>query len=106
MNNETPAVTPQADAAPSGARPAAPPLRTRNQSRASAMADGLALRAKWKAALPEARSAWPKLGAEELVQVAGNFHRLAGLVQLRQQLSREESDRQVRTFFDKHLLSV
>jgi len=45
---------------------------------------------------------WPKLPHEELVQVDGNFHRLAGLVQMRQQVSREEADQQVKAFLARH----
>jgi hypothetical protein len=37
-----------------------------------------------------------------LVQVDGNFHRLAGLVQMRQQVSREEADQQVKAFLARH----
>jgi hypothetical protein len=84
--------------------PAAPaaPVRTRNQIKATALGDLMAGRSKWKGLLPEARSIWAKVPPEELARVDGSFHRLAGLVQLRYHLSREESDRQVRAFFDKH----
>jgi hypothetical protein len=82
--------------------PAAAPARTTKQIRASALVDGRAVKAKWKTLIPEALALWPRVHAEELANVKGNFHVLAGLVQLRHQLSREESDQQVRAFFDKH----
>jgi hypothetical protein len=81
---------------------AAAPARTSKQIRASALVDGRAVRSKWKALIPEALALWPEVHAEEMANVRGDFHVLAGLVQLRHRLSREASDQQVRTFFDKH----
>lgn len=76
--------------------------RTRKQISASLLADGLALKARWKTLIADAKSVWPKISAEELASAHGDIHRLAGMVQLRCQLSREESDRQVKAFFAKH----
>ena len=76
--------------------------RTRSQVRASAIADGLAAKDKWKTLIGEARAAWEKVSSDDLAKVDGDFHRLAGLIQLRYQISREESDRQARDFFDRH----
>lgn len=95
-NGKAPAIT---DDAP--ARVTLPP-RTKNQLKASALADGLALKAKWKTLIPAAKAKWDKLHAEELEKVDGSVHRLAGLVQLRQQLSRDETDRQVAAFMAQH----
>ncbi len=78
--------------------PAAPP-RSNRQSRASALIDALAVRSNWQTLIAEARALWPAVHAEEMAKVMGDFHVLAGLVQLRQHLSREESDQQVRAFF-------
>jgi len=78
------------------------PPRTKSQLRASALAEGLAIKAKWKTLITEAKTVWPKVHAEELATAGGNFHVLAGLVQMRCQISREESDRQVKAFLDKH----
>ena len=80
--------------------------RTKNQIKASSIADGVALRAKWKVLAGDARSVWTKLAPEELAKIDGDFHRLAGLVQLRYQLTRAESDQQVRDFFARHALAV
>ncbi len=79
--------------------------RTNNQIRASATADSFALKVKWKTLLASAHALWPKVPAEELAGVDGNIHKLAGLVQLRYRLDREESNRQVQEFFDQHNLS-
>jgi len=86
------------------AAPAAP--RTNNQIKSTAMADGRAVKAKWKPLIAEAKTVWSKLYPEELAKVDGNFHVLAGLVQMRYQLSREESNRQVTAFLDKHYGAV
>jgi hypothetical protein len=77
-------------------------VRTRKQAAASLLAEGIATKARWKALVAPARTAWPKLSVDELKTVHGDVHRLAGLVQLRCQLSREESDRQVKAFFAQH----
>jgi len=90
----------------SPARPAAVPPRTKNQLRASALADALAVKAKWKSLIGEAQEVWPQLHTEELATVAGNFHVLAGLVQLRCRLSRADSDQQARAFLDRHYAVV
>lgn len=79
-----------------------PAFPSRGQLKASALAEGLAIRKKWKSLIAEALETWPRLHAEELATVGGNFHVLAGLVQLRHRISREESDRQVKEFFARH----
>jgi hypothetical protein len=81
-------------------------LRTRKQVTASLLAEGIAAKARWKTLVAPARTTWPKLSVEELRPVHGDIHRLAGLVQLRCQLSREESDRQVKAFFAQHAATV
>lgn len=104
-----PAIAPEVVAVPVAANPAtaavAPP-RTKSQIRAAAVADGVAVKAKWKQVIDDAKSTWPKIAVEELAPVAGNFHRLAGLVQLRHQTRRAEADRQAKAFFEKHALTI
>lgn len=84
---------------PAGITPAFP---SRGKLKASALAEAVAIRKKWKSLIAEALATWPRLHAEELANVGGDFHILAGLVQLRQRISREESDRQVKEFFARH----
>lgn len=94
---------------PTEAAPASPlpaPARSKNQIKATVLADGLARKAKWKSLLAEAAAVWDKVPADDLAHVDGNFHKLAGQVQMRYRISREESDRQVRDFFDKHFGSA
>lgn len=88
--------------AASAAAPVAERPLTKNQLKASALADASRLRSKWKGLVAEARLVWPKVPVEDLARVQGDFHRLAGMVQLRYQLGRQESDRQVHEFMDKH----
>lgn len=76
--------------------------RTKSQIKASEAAEREAVKAKWKTLVPAAQTLWPKVPQENLLGVEGNFHRLAGLVQLRYGLSREESDQQVRQFLEAH----
>lgn len=76
--------------------------RTKKQISATVLSDGLAVKERWKTLIVEASAIWGKLYPEELTNVHGNFHILAGLVQLRYKIDREESDRQVKAFFDKY----
>lgn len=95
MNSLTPEATAPAAPAPYVAR-------TRKQIQTAELAEQAAVRDRWKNLLPDARSNWPKVPAEELLLVRGNVHKLAGMVQLRYQLSRQEADLQVKTFMDQH----
>lgn len=83
---------------PEGPSRTPPVLRTRKQIQTAAMADQSAQRLKWKAMVPAAHSTWSKLETQELAQLQGNVHRLAGLIQLRYRTSREEADQQVAAF--------
>ena len=102
MNTESSLIAPAVEPVPVPAARVVERPRSKSQTRAAAIADGLAIKVKWKTLIGEAKSVWQKLYPEELAKVEGNFHVLAGLVQLRYQLSRQESDRQVKAFFDKH----
>lgn len=80
----------------------APGAPTKNQLKAAALAEARAVKAQWRTLIADAKATWAKIHPQELASVEGNFHRLAGLVQMRYQVSREESDRQVNAFFDAH----
>lgn len=82
------------------------PALTKNQIKANALADGLAVQTKWKGLVVEANALWPKLAVEDLAKAQGNFHRVAGMVQLAYRLDRQEADRQVTAFFGKHSLAA
>lgn len=63
-----------------------------------------ALLKRWKVCVATARTKWPQVAESELVKVGGNFHKMAGLLQLRLQLTRREADRQAKEFFDLHMI--
>lgn len=56
----------------------------------------------WKQQMGAAKIAWGKLTHDELLQVQGHAQKLAGLVQERYALSRDEARAQVDKFFDQH----
>lgn len=106
MNTDAnPSATPAAAA--NDPRPAPVPFipRTRKQIQSAEMAEQSDVRARWKTMLPDARTTWPKVPAEELLLVRGNIHKLAGMVQLRYRVSREEADQQVKTFMTRPPIS-
>lgn len=76
--------------------------RTRKQVQAAEMASQAAVLSRWKNMLPDAQTTWPKVPSEELAQVRGNLNKLAGMVQLRYKLNREDADQQVKAFMDLH----
>lgn len=57
---------------------------------------------KWKQHVGAAKIAWGKLSDDELLKVEGQQQKLAGLVQERYAITREEADKQVKSFFEKH----
>lgn len=82
---------------------AARATQTNKQTTANLLAKGLAGKAQWKTLIDEAHATWPQVSAAELAASEGNIHVLGGLVQLRQRVSREDSDSQVKAFFAAHL---
>ena len=60
------------------------------------------LKGKWKQQVGAAKIAWGKLTEDELLRLEGHEQKLAGLVQERYAVTRDEADRQVREFFAKN----
>ncbi len=60
------------------------------------------LKGKWKQQVGAAKIAWGKLTEDELLRLEGHELKLAGLVQERYAVTRDEADRQVREFFAKN----
>jgi hypothetical protein len=83
-------------------KPSARPAPSKKQSTASLFAAERAMKLKWKSLIGAAHAVWNRISPEELAKVQGSIPTLAGLVQLRHQLSREESDAQVKAFFATH----
>lgn len=60
------------------------------------------VKSKWKQHVGDAKLAWGKLTEDELLKAEGRQEKLAGLVQERYGLARDEADRQVKEFLAKH----
>ena len=59
------------------------------------------IKGKWKQHVGSAKIAWGKLTEDEFLKYEGHEEKLAGLVQERYAVSRDEADRQVKSFFDQ-----
>jgi len=59
------------------------------------------IKGKWKQNVGAAKIAWGKLTEDELLKSEGQVQKLAGLVQERYAITRDEADKQVQTFIDK-----
>lgn len=58
------------------------------------------VKGKWKQQVGAAKVAWGKLTEDELLKLEGHTQKLAGLVQERYAITRDEAETQVRRFFD------
>jgi len=59
------------------------------------------VKGRWKQQVGAAKIAWGKLTEDELLKLEGHEQKLAGLVQERYAITRDEADKQVKNFFDK-----
>ena len=57
---------------------------------------------KWKQLTGKAKAAWGDLTDDELTRVEGNAERLSGLIQERYGKTKEEAEKEVKTFFDSN----
>lgn len=64
------------------------------------------IKGKWKQQVGAAKIAWGKLTEDELLKAEGHSEKLAGLVQERYAVTRDEAETQVKGFFDKHMPSI
>ena len=60
------------------------------------------IKGKWKQQIGAAKIAWGKLTEDELLKAEGHSEKLAGLVQERYAVSKDEAVKQVKAFLDKH----
>lgn len=60
------------------------------------------VKSKWKQQVGAAKLAWGKLTEDELLKAEGRQEKLAGLIQERYGIAKDEADRQVKEFLDKH----
>jgi uncharacterized protein YjbJ (UPF0337 family) len=59
------------------------------------------MKGKWKQHVGSAKIAWGKLTEDELLKIEGHQDKLAGAIQERYAVTRDEADRQVKEFFAK-----
>ena len=59
------------------------------------------MKGKWKQQVGNAKIAWGKLTEDELLKSEGESQKLAGLVQERYAITREQADKQVKNFLEK-----
>jgi uncharacterized protein YjbJ (UPF0337 family) len=59
------------------------------------------MKGKWKQNVGAAKLAWGKLTEDELLKFEGRQDKLAGAIQERYAITRDEADRQVKDFFAK-----
>jgi uncharacterized protein YjbJ (UPF0337 family) len=104
-----PQATPRDAAKPVPATPANEPLRAArgdddlmSKQQQQSMPSVDALKGRWKQHVGSAKIAWGKLSEDELLKSEGHEDRLAGLVQERYAVSRDEAGQQVKSFFKKH----
>lgn len=60
------------------------------------------IKGKWKQHVGSAKIAWGKLTEDELLKSEGHAQKLTGLVQERYAISRDEADKQVKSFLEKY----
>jgi uncharacterized protein YjbJ (UPF0337 family) len=60
------------------------------------------IKGKWKQHVGAAKIVWGKLTEDELLKAEGHQQRLVGLIQERYAITRDEADKQVKSFFEKH----
>jgi uncharacterized protein YjbJ (UPF0337 family) len=60
------------------------------------------LQAKWKQQVGNAKIAWGKITEDEFLKSEGQAQKLAGLVQERYAITRDQADKQVKNFLEKH----
>lgn len=56
----------------------------------------------WKQHVGAAKIMWGKLTEDEFLKLEGHVQKLTGLIQERYAITRDEADKQVKSFFEKH----
>jgi len=75
-------------------------IQAQQQQQPQGMASADAMKGKWKQQVGAAKVMWGKLTDDELLKSEGHAQKLAGLVQERYAVTRDEADKQVRKFMD------
>lgn len=61
------------------------------------------LKARWKQQVGAARRVWDKVSEKELLESEGHKRPLVCLIQERHDITRDEANKQVNSFFEKHM---
>ena len=76
--------------------------RQQEQQQQSSLPSIDEVKGKWKQHVGAAKIAWGNLTEDELLKSEGHEQKLAGIVQERYAITRDEADKQVKSFFSKH----
>lgn len=60
------------------------------------------LKGQWKQLVGQAKSRWGKLTDDDWLRIEGDSQRLAGIVQERYGITREQAEHEVKSFLDGH----
>ena len=60
------------------------------------------LQGQWKQMQGDIKRRWGKLTNDELTQISGNFDKLVGKIQERYGYQRDQAEREINDFLDKH----
>lgn len=60
------------------------------------------IKGKWKQQVGAAKIAWGKLTEDELLKTEGHQEKLAGMVQERYAITRDEAEKQIKKFFESN----
>lgn len=75
---------------------------TMNRQQQQSMPSTDEIKGRWKQQIGAAKVAWGKLTEDELLKIEGHEQKLAGLIQARYAITRDEASRQVKSFFEKN----
>ena len=56
----------------------------------------------WKQHVGAAKITWGKLTEDEFLKLEGHVQKLTGLIQERYAITRDDAEKQVKSFFEKH----
>jgi uncharacterized protein YjbJ (UPF0337 family) len=91
--------------ASSDAAAAQPSQQQQPQQQQQALPSAGEIKGRWKQHIGAAKIAWGKLTEDELRKAEGHEQKLAGLIQERYAVSREEAEKQVKAFYEKNKLN-
>lgn len=73
-----------------------------NQAQQHPAPSATEIKGLWKQQVGSAKITWGKLTDDELLKTEGHIQKLAGLVQERYAITRDEAEKQIKGFFEKN----